>query len=49
MTRYHVEYYCNTTGNMICWYSTGSKTEAEKQADTQIKGLKVIMKEVHHA
>ena len=49
MTRYHVEYYSKETGDMICWYSAGCKTEAERQVQRNHKDLTVTMKEVHHA
>ena len=49
MTRYHVEYYSELTGNMICWYSTSSKSEAERQANHKHTGLRVKIKEVQHA
>ena len=49
MKRYHVEYYSEETGALICWYSTGSKDEAECQANHKYKGLRIQIKEVHHA
>lgn len=49
MTRYHVEYYSEATGDMICWYSTGSKAEADRQANHKHEGLRVQIKEVQHA
>lgn len=49
MTRYHVEYYSEATGDMICWYSTSSKSEAERQANHKHKDLRIVVKEVQHA
>jgi hypothetical protein len=46
MKRYQVEYYSESTGNMICWYSTGSKSEAERLAKHKHSGVKVQIKEV---
>ena len=49
MKRYHVEYYSEETGDMICWYSTGSKDEAERQANHKHKGLRIEVKELRNA
>ena len=49
MTRYHVEYYSKETGDMICWYSTGSKADADKQAQHRYTNVTVKVKEVRYA
>jgi hypothetical protein len=49
MPRYHVEYYSEATGDMICWYSTGNKDEAERQASHTLEGLRVVVKELRNA